>query len=48
MGIGFITWALEKHPAALDVALDARPAAVMLSSAIPPPLPAGSRTPAAG
>ena len=31
VGIGFITWALERNPAALDVALDARPAAVMLS-----------------
>jgi nitronate monooxygenase len=31
VGIGFILWALERNPAALDVALDARPAAVMLS-----------------
>jgi nitronate monooxygenase len=31
VGVGFITWALEKNPSALDVALDARPAAVMLS-----------------
>ena len=31
VGIGFITWALEKTPSALDVALDARPAAIMLS-----------------
>jgi nitronate monooxygenase len=31
VGIGFITWALERNPAAVDVALDARPAAVMLS-----------------
>lgn len=31
VGIGFILWALEKNPAALDVALDAKPAAVMLS-----------------
>ena len=37
VGIGFITWALEKHPAALDVALDARPAAVMLSFGDPTP-----------
>ncbi len=37
VGIGFITWALEKHPAALDVALDARPAAVMLSFGDPAP-----------
>src|SRR6185312_9329355 len=27
VGIGFILWALEKNPQALDVALDARPAA---------------------
>src|ERR1043165_6751340 len=31
VGIGFILWALEKNPAALDVALEAQPAAVMLS-----------------
>ena len=31
VGIGFILWALESNPAALDVALDASPAAVMLS-----------------
>ena len=31
VGIGFITWALDKNPVALDVALDAKPAAVMLS-----------------
>jgi nitronate monooxygenase len=31
VGIGFILWALDKNPAALDVALDAKPAAVMLS-----------------
>jgi nitronate monooxygenase len=31
VGIGFILWALERNPAALDVALEARPAAVMLS-----------------
>jgi nitronate monooxygenase len=37
VGIGFITWALEKDPAALDVALDARPAAVMLSFGDPSP-----------
>ena len=28
VGIGFILWALDKNPSALDVALDARPAAV--------------------
>ena len=37
VGIGFITWALERNPAALDVALDARPAAVMLSFGDPSP-----------
>ena len=37
VGIGFITWALERNPAALDVALDARPAAVMLSFGDPTP-----------
>ena len=37
VGIGFITWALEKHPAALDVALDAKPVAVMLSFGDPTP-----------
>jgi nitronate monooxygenase len=37
VGVGFITWALEKNPSALDVALDARPAAVMLSFGDPAP-----------
>src|SRR5689334_24341745 len=37
VGIGFITWALERNPAALDVALDAHPAAVMLSFGDPTP-----------
>jgi nitronate monooxygenase len=37
VGIGFITWALEKNPAALDTALDARPVAVMLSFGDPSP-----------
>jgi nitronate monooxygenase len=37
VGIGFITWALDKNPAALDVALDAKPAAVMLSFSDPSP-----------
>jgi nitronate monooxygenase len=37
VGIGFITWALEKNPSALDVALDARPVAVMLSFGDPTP-----------
>lgn len=31
VGIGFITWALAKRPAALDVALEREPRAVMLS-----------------
>src|SRR4051812_34007845 len=37
VGIGFITWALEKNPAASDTALDARPVAVMLSFGDPSP-----------
>jgi len=37
VGIGFITWTLERNPGALDVALDARPAAVMLSFGDPTP-----------
>src|SRR5580765_5229124 len=37
VGIGFILWALDRNPAALDVALDARPAAVMLSFGDPSP-----------
>ena len=37
VGIGFILWALDKNSAALDVALDARPAAVMLSFGDPTP-----------
>ena len=37
VGIGFITWALDKNPAALDVALDARPVAIMLSFGDPSP-----------
>ena len=37
VGIGFITWALERNPAALDVALDTSPAAVMLSFGDPSP-----------
>ena len=31
VGIGFILWALGRNPAALDVPLEAQPAAVMLS-----------------
>jgi len=37
VGIGFILWALDKNPQALDVALDATPAAVMLSFGDPTP-----------
>src|SRR5438067_708664 len=37
VGIGFILWALERNPAALNVALEARPAAVMLSFGDPTP-----------
>src|SRR5262245_48911541 len=37
VGIGFILWALDKNPKALDVALDAKPAAVMLSFGDPTP-----------
>ena len=37
VGIGFILWALERNPAALGVALDARPAAIMLSFGDPTP-----------
>ena len=31
VGIGFITWALDRRPGALDVALESEPCAVMLS-----------------
>jgi nitronate monooxygenase len=37
VGIGFILWALEQNPSALEVALDAKPAAVMLSFGDPTP-----------
>src|SRR3954451_7237296 len=37
VGVGFILWALDKNPAALDVALAAKPAAVMLSFGDPAP-----------
>jgi nitronate monooxygenase len=36
-GIGFITWSLAKQPALLDIALDARPRAIMLSFGDPNP-----------
>ncbi len=37
VGVGFITWALDARPEVLRVALDARPAAVMLSFGDPAP-----------
>jgi nitronate monooxygenase len=37
VGVGFILWALERNPSALDVALDAKPAVVMLSFGDPTP-----------
>lgn len=37
VGIGFITWALDKNPSALDAALDAKPVVVMLSFGDPSP-----------
>jgi nitronate monooxygenase len=37
VGVGFILWALDRNPKALDVALDARPAAIMLSFGDPTP-----------
>jgi nitronate monooxygenase len=36
-GIGFITWSLAKQPALLDIALEARPRAIMLSFGDPAP-----------
>ena len=36
-GVGFITWSLAKQPALLDLALERRPAAVMLSFGCPVP-----------
>jgi nitronate monooxygenase len=36
-GIGFITWSLARHPQLLDVALAARPRAIMLSFGDPKP-----------
>ncbi|WP_341913476.1 nitronate monooxygenase [Ferrovibrio terrae] len=36
-GIGFITWSLAKQPQLLDLALESRPAAVMLSFGDPTP-----------
>lgn len=37
VGIGFIVWALDEKPAALDVALESKPPAVMLSFGDPSP-----------
>ena len=37
VGVGFITWALDANPGALNVALDARPVAIMLSFGDPAP-----------
>lgn len=45
-GIGFITWSLAKQPELLDVAIEARPRAVMLSFGDPAPF--ASRIKAAG
>ena len=36
-GIGFITWSLAKQPALLEIALEARPRAIMLSFGDPKP-----------
>ena len=36
-GIGFITWSLAKRPELLDIALDAKPRAIMLSFGDPAP-----------
>lgn len=37
VGVGFITWSLARQPALLDMALERRPAAVMLSFGDPAP-----------
>src|ERR1700730_10065389 len=39
-GVGFITWSLAKQPELLDVALNARPRAIMLSFGDPKPFAA--------
>jgi nitronate monooxygenase len=36
-GVGFITWSLAKHPGSFDLALQARPVAIMLSFGDPRP-----------
>lgn len=43
VGIGFITWSLARQPALLDVALEHRPCAVMLSFGDPRPFAARVR-----
>jgi nitronate monooxygenase len=45
-GIGFITWSLAKQPSLLDIALEARPRAIMLSFG--DPMPFASRIKASG
>ena len=45
-GVGFITWSLAKQPDLLDIALKARPRAIMLSFG--DPMPFASRIKAAG
>jgi nitronate monooxygenase len=42
-GVGFITWSLAKRPELLDVALKARPSAIMLSFGDPKPFAARIR-----
>jgi nitronate monooxygenase len=37
-GVGFITWSLAKQPRLLDLALERRPVAIMLSFGSPEPL----------
>ena len=37
VGVGFITWALDRRPEALDAALTSKPPAVMLSFGDPAP-----------
>ena len=44
VGIGFILWALDRNPAALDTALAARPPAIMLSFGDPAPYAPAIRT----
>jgi nitronate monooxygenase len=39
-GVGFITWSLAKQPELLDIALDAKPRAIMLSFGDPKPFAA--------